>query len=66
LPRLNKPVWLWWSDTGATEMGVDRCWQSFLCRFDIEHTFFACSSRRSGRPSLVFAAPKPPTGGHGW
>lgn len=37
--EVNKPVWLWWSRTGATEADVDRCWQSFLRRFDIEHTF---------------------------
>ncbi|MEV8418627.1 NF041680 family putative transposase [Streptomyces niveus] len=36
---VNKPVWLWWSGTGATMADVDRCWQSFLRRFDIEHTF---------------------------
>ncbi|WP_240436524.1 NF041680 family putative transposase [Streptomyces sporangiiformans] len=36
---VNKPVWLWWSGTGATEADMDRCWQSFLRRFDIEHTF---------------------------
>lgn len=36
---VNKPVWLWWSRTGATEADIDRCWQSFLRRFDIEHTF---------------------------
>jgi DDE superfamily endonuclease len=34
-----KPVWLWWSKVDATEADVDRCWQSFLRRFDIEHTF---------------------------
>ncbi|MFG2586052.1 transposase, partial [Streptomyces malaysiensis] len=33
----NKPVWLWWSRTGATADDVDRCWQSFLRRFDLEH-----------------------------
>jgi hypothetical protein len=37
--RVNKPVWLWWSGTGATAADVDRCWQSFLRRFDLEHTF---------------------------
>lgn len=34
-----KPVWLWcpkWMQFGAD---VDRCWQAFLRRFDIEHTF---------------------------
>ena len=34
-----KPVWLWWSHVDATEADVDRCWQAFLRRFDIEHTF---------------------------
>ncbi|WP_246267098.1 NF041680 family putative transposase [Nonomuraea typhae] len=34
-----KPLWLWWSGTGATEHDVDRLWQAFLRRFDLEHTF---------------------------
>jgi hypothetical protein len=34
-----KPVWLWWSGTGASSEDVDRLWQAFLRRFDIEHTF---------------------------
>lgn len=34
-----KPVWLWWSKVDATDADVDRCWQAFLRRFDIEHTF---------------------------
>ncbi|MFJ2434412.1 NF041680 family putative transposase [Streptomyces anulatus] len=34
-----KPVWLWWSGTDATTADVDRLWQAFLRRFDIEHTF---------------------------
>ncbi len=34
-----KPVWLWWSEVDASEADVDRCWQAFLRRFDIEHTF---------------------------
>ena len=37
--RDPKPVWLWWSRTGALPHDVDRCWQSFLRRFDLEHTF---------------------------
>src|SRR5436189_229466 len=37
--RDPKPVWLWWSRTGAAPADVDRCWQSFLRRFDLEHTF---------------------------
>jgi hypothetical protein len=37
--RDPRPVWLWWSATGALPAGVDRCWQAFLRRFDLEHTF---------------------------
>jgi hypothetical protein len=33
------PVWLWSSATGATPGQVDRLWQAFLRRFDLEHTF---------------------------
>lgn len=36
---IPKPVWLWWSETDATPADVDRLWQAFLRRFDIEHTF---------------------------
>lgn len=36
---VHKPVWLWWAATGATMDDVDRCWQSFLRCFDLEHTF---------------------------
>jgi hypothetical protein len=34
-----KPVWLWSSRTGATSVHIDRLWQTFLRRFDLEHTF---------------------------
>jgi DDE superfamily endonuclease len=37
--RDPKPVWLWSSATGATAADVDRWWQCFLRRFDLEHTF---------------------------
>jgi DDE superfamily endonuclease len=37
--REPKPVWLWCSGTSATPAEVDRCWQAFLRRFDLEHTF---------------------------
>jgi hypothetical protein len=33
------PVWLWSSRAAATEEEVNRAWQAFLRRFDIEHTF---------------------------
>jgi hypothetical protein len=36
--RNPRPVWLWWSATGAMPADIDRCWQAFLRRFDIEHT----------------------------
>jgi hypothetical protein len=37
--RDPKPVWLWSSHTDASAGEVDRLWQAFLRRFDIEHTF---------------------------
>jgi DDE superfamily endonuclease len=37
--RDPKPVWLWTSTIGATSADVDRWWQAFLRRFDLEHTF---------------------------
>ena len=50
--RDPKPVWLWWSRTGAAPGDVDRCWQSFLRRFDLEHTF------RLFKQILGWTAPK--------
>jgi len=47
-----KPVWLWWSGLDATTADVDRCWQMFLRRFDIEHTF------RLFKQTLGWTAPK--------
>jgi hypothetical protein len=37
--RNPKPVWLWTSSATADAAEADRCWQAFLRRFDIEHTF---------------------------
>ena len=34
-----KPVWLWTFHPDAGPAEVNRCWQAFLRRFDIEHTF---------------------------
>jgi DDE superfamily endonuclease len=50
--REPKPVWLWWSATGALPADVDRCWQAFLRRFDLEHTF------RFFKQVLGWTAPK--------
>jgi hypothetical protein len=37
--RNPKPVWLWTSATGLDAAGVNRLWQAYLRRFDVEHTF---------------------------
>ena len=50
--RDPKPVWLWSSTTGATPADVDRWWQAFLRRFDLEHTF------RLFKQTLGWTAPK--------
>jgi hypothetical protein len=50
--RDPKPVWLWWSRTSACPADVDRLWQAFLRRFDLEHTF------RLFKQVLGWTAPK--------
>jgi hypothetical protein len=47
-----KPVWLWSSVVDATAADIDRWWQSFLRRFDLEHTF------RLFKQTLGWTAPK--------
>jgi hypothetical protein len=37
--RNPKPVWLWASAIGVDVGEVDRIWQTYLRRFDVEHTF---------------------------
>jgi hypothetical protein len=37
--RDAEPVWLWTSALLTDAVAVDRAWQAFLRRFDIEHTF---------------------------
>jgi hypothetical protein len=49
---IPKPVWLWYSRTKQTVSDVDRLWQAFLRRFDIEHTF------RLFKQTLGWTAPK--------
>lgn len=41
-----KPVWLWFSGTGADAALVDRLWPASLRRFDIEHTLRMINTRR--------------------
>ena len=50
--RDPKPVWLWCPVTGAAPAEVDRLWQAFLRRFDLEHTF------RLFKQVLGWTAPK--------
>jgi hypothetical protein len=37
--REAKPIWLWASLIGADAGWIDRLWQAYLRRFDLEHTF---------------------------
>src|SRR5512142_3443147 len=37
--RSPEPLWLWSSHAGTSAGEVNRAWQAFLRRFDIEHTF---------------------------
>ncbi|MFE1522095.1 NF041680 family putative transposase [[Kitasatospora] papulosa] len=46
------PLWLWSSKTGATPDDVNRFWQAFLRRFDLEHTF------RFAKQALGWTTPK--------
>ncbi|MGW9069768.1 NF041680 family putative transposase [Streptomyces yangpuensis] len=57
-----KPVWLWWSGTDADAADVDRLWQAYLRRFDIEHTF------RLFKQTLGWTSPKirTPEAGDRW
>jgi hypothetical protein len=50
--RDPKPMWLWSSRTGATPSHVDKLWQTYLRRFDLEHTF------RLFKQTLGWTAPK--------
>jgi hypothetical protein len=50
--RSPRPIWLWWSAIAATAEDVDRLWQAFLRRFDLEHTF------RMFKQTLGWTAPK--------
>ncbi len=50
--RVAPSVWLWSSKTGATLDDVDRFWQAFLRRFDLEHTF------RFAKQTLGWTTPK--------
>ncbi|MGH9259129.1 MAG: NF041680 family putative transposase [Acidimicrobiales bacterium] len=50
--RHPEPVWLWCSDPDVRSDRVDRLWQLFLRRFDLEHTF------RLFKQTLGWTAPR--------
>jgi hypothetical protein len=50
--RDPKPLWLWTSATNLTPSDVDKLWQAFLRRFDLEHTF------RLFKQTLGWSVPK--------
>jgi hypothetical protein len=50
--RDPKPLWLWSSHTAASPSHVDKLWQTYLRRFDLEHTF------RLFKQTLGWTAPK--------
>jgi hypothetical protein len=55
--RNPEPLWLWSSRAGTSAAGVDRAWQAFLRRFDIEHMFrFFKQALGWTRPKLRDAA----------
>ena len=60
--RTAAPVWLWSSTTGAEAGQVTRCWQAYLRRFDLEHTF------RFWKQTLGWTAPRirSPQAGERW
>ncbi len=60
--RDPKPVWLWSSRTGAVPDEVDRLWQAFLRRFDLETSKPQCChirglSASSSAPSSCWLMP---------
>ena len=62
--RSPEPLWLWSSCRRPDADSVNRTWQAFLRRFDIEHTFrFLKQVLGWTRPSC--ATQPPPTGGPG-
>ncbi|MFI7133952.1 NF041680 family putative transposase [Nonomuraea sp. NPDC050153] len=50
--RAPKPLWLWSSAISITAAHLDRLWQAFLRRFDLEHTF------RMFKQTLGWTTPK--------
>jgi hypothetical protein len=51
--RDPKPVWLWSSATSASPDEMDRLWQAFLRRFDLERSKPQCCHNRGWPASLL-------------
>jgi hypothetical protein len=51
--RDPKPVWLWCSRTGTPPAEVNRLWQAFLRRFDLERSKPQCCHSRGWPASLL-------------
>jgi DDE superfamily endonuclease len=51
--RDPRPVWLWWSGTSALPAELDRCWQAYLRRFDLERSKPQCCHSRGWPASLL-------------
>ena len=43
--RAVKTLWLWWAGSGRPDL--DRCWRTYIRRFDLEHTFRFCKQALS-------------------
>jgi hypothetical protein len=62
--RAPKPLWLWCSATGVLPAEVDRLWQGFLRRFDLETTFgedkatITGAGNRTSGPVLQSGSPR--------
>src|SRR5262249_58938104 len=63
--RNPKPMWLWTSATGLDATAVDRLWQAYLRRFDVEHTF-RLFKQTLGWTKRGSATRRQPTAGHGY
>src|SRR5205085_11335236 len=62
--RSPKPVWLWSSRPELTTSELNRLWQAFLRRFDLEHTFRFLKQTSAG-PDHASAHPTRATAGPG-
>ncbi len=55
--RNPEPLWLWSSRAATSAAEVDRAWQAFPRRFDIEHMFRQPRTAAMGGPEGVSMGP---------